>query len=203
MSNQRSLGNVTMPSRDSINALQIHTLLNIAGMLMPYIVEPAREPENIPNSHKKIDGEAAMAAQVTFIKVCDRLDKLVEENDRWTFDVQRTLESDLANLYQQHTVLLKEQIIATKSINLPHNRFRPTLYTLKDGNYAAILGNLDDLDNAIVAVGPSPAAALQAFDMLFNGEIPPGLLDWLKQREVALDAGKTPPPMPKTKRKKK
>lgn len=190
-----------MPSRDSINATQVHTLLNIAGMLMPYLIEPAREPENIPGNRKKIDGEASMAAQVTFIKVCDRLDKLVEENDRWTFDVQRTLESDLTNLYQHHTALLKEQIIATKAINLPHNRYRPTLYALKDGNYAAILGSLDDLDNAIAAVGDSPAAALQAFDMLFNGQIPPGLFDWLKQREAALDAGTTPPPMPKRKKK--
>jgi hypothetical protein len=201
MANQ-SLGNVSMPSRDSINATQIHSLLNIAGMLMPYILEPAREPENVPSSRKKIDGEAAMAAQVTFIKVCDRLDKLVEENDRWTFDVQRTLETDLSNLYQHHTTLIKEQIIATKAINLPHNRFRPTLYALKDGNYAAVLGSIDDLDNAIAAVGDSPAAALHAWDMLFKGELPPGLFDWLKQREAALDSGKTPPPMPKTKKKK-
>lgn len=190
-----------MPSRDSVNATQVHTLLNIAGMLMPYILEPQREPENIPGARKKIDGEAAMAAQVTFIKVCDRLDKIVEENDRWNFDTQRTLETDLANLYQHHTALIKEQIIATKMINLPHNRFRPTLYALKDGNYAAILGSLDDLDNAIAAVGDSPAAALHAWDMLFRGELPPGLFDWLKAREAALDAGTTPPPMPKRKKK--
>lgn len=190
-----------MPSREAVNAQQIHSLLNIAGMLTPYLLEPAREPENIPDSRKKIDGEAQLAAQVTFIKVCDRLDKLVEENDRWTFDVQRTLENDLSNLYQHHTALLKEQIIATKMINLPHNRFRPTLYALKDGNYAAVLGSIDDLDNAIAAVGDSPAAALHAWDMLFRGELPPGLFDWLKQREAALDAGTTPPPMPKRKKK--
>jgi hypothetical protein len=192
-----------MPSRDSVNAMQIHTLLNIVGTLTPYILEPAREPENVPNSHKKIDGEAQMAAQVTFIKVCERLDKLVEENDRWTFNTQRTLEADLSNLYRHHTALIQEQIIATKTINLPHNRFRPTLYALKDGNYAAILGSLDDLDNAIAAVGDSPAAALHAWDMLFNGQLPPGLFDWFKQREIALDTGKTPPPMPKINKRKK
>lgn len=190
-----------LPHRDSVTAMQINTLLQTAGMLMPYLLNPVRELENVPSGHK-LDGEAAMAAQVTFINICDRLDKIVADSDRWELTAQRTLEATLTEVYQKNAELLKEQIIATKILNLPHNRYRPTLFKLTDGNIAAVLGSIDDLDNAIAAVGRSAAEALRAFDMLFNGEIPTDLFDWLKTREKAIEEGKTPPPMPKRKKKK-
>lgn len=192
----------SLPSRYIVTATQVHTLLNVAGMLMPYILQPHQELQNIPSSHK-IDGEAALAAQTTFINVCDRLDKIVADESRWSLDAQKTLEASAAEVYEHHKALLREQIIATRTLSSPHNRYRPTLYKLKDGTYAAILGDINDLENAITAVGDSPLAAMLAWDMIFEGKLDPKLFEWLQQREAALESGEPTPPMPKTPKRKK
>lgn len=191
-----------LPSRIDLTTAQIHSLLHVAGTLLPYILNPHHELENVPNSHK-LDGGSAAAAQATFINTCDRLDKILADESRWSMEIQKSLEASLSEVYEIHKKLLTEQREAIRTLNAPHSRFKPTLYALTDGNYAAILGDIKDLDNAIAAVGQSPAAALIAWDMIFRGEIPADLFNWLKAREAALEAGQTPPPMPKKPRKKK
>lgn len=198
---QKSQSN-NLPSRAQVTNQQIHVLLQVVGMLSPYILNPHREIENIPGKNE-MNGEAAVAAQTTFINTCAKLDSILADDTRWTMDINQTLENQLYAVYITQQELLKEQIIATKEINLPHNKYRPTLYKLRDGNFAAILGDLNDLDNAIAATGESPAAALLAWDMLFEGKIPAHLFDWLKQREAALEAGEPTPPQPQPPKRRK
>ncbi|MCI0695676.1 hypothetical protein L0337_27195 [candidate division KSB1 bacterium] len=183
-----------LPSREAITQHQIHTLLAVVGTLFPYIAEPHRET-NIPNGHK-MDGEATASASTTFIKVCDRIDKIVEDESRWDLKITQNLEDQAKEVLQYHKALLGEQIIATKIMVLPHNRFRPAIYTMEDGTVVAELGDF-------IAAGKSPAEALQAWDMLFVGEIDPKIFEWLKQREEAIDEGTPPPPAPRRKKRKK
>jgi hypothetical protein len=182
MSNQYPKSQNNLPSRAQVTAQQVQVLLHVVGMLSPYVLQPHRELENIPGQNA-MNGEAATAAQTTFINVCSKLDAILADDTRWTMDINQTLENQLYAVYVTQQELLKEQIIATKEINLPHNKYRPTLYKLRDNTYAAILGDLDDLDNA--------------------GKIPAHLFDWLKQREAALDAGEPTPPQPKPPKRKK
>lgn len=203
MSNQSQKSQNNLPSRAQVTAQQVQVLLHVVGMLSPYVLQPHRELENIPGQSNAMSGESAVAAQTTFINTCAKLDAILADDTRWTMDINQTLENQLYAVYVTQQELLKEQIIATKEINLPHNKYRPTLYKLRDNTYAAILGDLDDLDNAIAATGESPAAALLAWDLLFEGKIPAHLFDWLKQREAALDAGEPTPPQPKPPKRKK
>jgi hypothetical protein len=176
---------IQLPQRDSVTNLQVSTLLNVVMTLTGVLLNPTRENDD-PNwrDRKKLDGGALAAAETTFINVCSRIDEILADKTRWNFEAQNQLESEIAKVYQQQRLALKAQTEATEEISSPHRQYNPKLVKLSDSSWIAILGDENNLDNAIVGVGYSPAEALAAFDGMFKGDLPDSVAHWLAEHEA-------------------
>ena len=189
--------------RDLSSSQQVGMLLSICHPLIQVLFSTDREAENIPGK-RTLSGEARLAAENTFIKVCDRLDTILDDKARWGIDYQLKLEQQYNERHSQQIALMEAQQKAAEqqkasaaAVVAPHFRYKPALIPLEDGAWAAFLGNVEDLDSGILGVGPSPGAALKSFDDAFNGELTPAVKNWLEQHEKDLESGvKTTLPFP-------
>src|SRR6267142_539925 len=177
-----------LPHPDSVTAAQVDTLLRVAGTLMGVLTNPMRGSENIPGDSDP-DGTVKESAEATFINVCNRIDAIVTDPARFSMEFQRRIEARSEEITQASLKSMESQAAAAAEIVSPHFRFRPILQKTGD-SWIAFLGDVvGDSNNAIFGVGASPAAAIIAFDQVFSGELPIGMLEWLAQREQSLNAG--------------
>lgn len=157
--------------RDNVTQMQLSSLLSTAatlnGILTSMLAFDAGEREG-----GKLDGGVRSSVENSILGVCNRIDEIISDSPRWTLEKQNALED---SLLATHKSIQRTNEIACA----PHSRFHPRLASLPDGMWIAFLGNVDDLENALVGCGDSPQAAIKSFDMLFNGEIPAHLLHWI------------------------
>lgn len=185
---------IPIPSREQITQQQLSAVLSSIATLIPYFHLDLTDEHGGP-----MDGGTKAAISGTLVGLCNRLDSIMGDNQRWTLDTTRSLEDQLGNLYKEHANVLRAQSEQLLYMSRPHVRHNPALVRLKDGSWAAVLGSLNDLDNAVVGVGGSPAQALEAFDEMFNGRIPAHLQAWIAVREEALKNNLQPPKYDKPK----
>jgi hypothetical protein len=171
-----SKGKIPFPQRDSITAYQVNTLLNIQQSMLAALLQPHREFEKGP---QELNGEAQTAALATLIHACARLDDILTDKSRWTFEAQNTLESKLTELYQAHINLADVQKQTAREVTSPHFQNNPAIVRLPDGAWAAVLGDLNELDKAVVGVGSTPRKALEAFDSVFEGRWTEEMKQWV------------------------
>jgi hypothetical protein len=181
--------NNPLPGRDMINQAQVNSVLHIFGATASVLLQSANLEEE---SGGKLDGGARTAVEATLIKACDRLDALLDDVPRWTLEISNSLEAKLAVIYDENARMLSAQADAYAEITSPHHRLKPQMVKLEDGTWVAFCGDPTNLDNAMVGAGTCPQNALEAFDALFKGEIPPHLAEWLSQREASIAAGAPP-----------
>lgn len=181
--------------RDLSTGQQINMLLSVCNTMLAALINPEREHETIPGK-RALAGEAHVAAENTFIKACDRLDSIINEKLRWGIGYQLRLEDQYNERHTEQLNLLKSQQRAeeqrrrsAETVVAPHFRYRPSLLKLETGEWLAFLGNPENLDNAILGLGPNPEAALASFDSAFTGNIAPEIKKWLEQREDDLENG--------------
>jgi len=181
---------IPIPSREQVTNLQVSTILSSIATLTPLF--------HIGNGDWKegggmMDKSTQFSVQTTLIKLCNRLDTIADDEDRWGMKSTGELEKHLTALYTEHAKTLKLQQQQLYYLARPHVRHSPSLYRMRDGSYLAILGSLDDIDNAIVGVGGCPEQALEAFDEMFQGRIPSHLQAWMAVREEAITNNLQPP----------
>jgi hypothetical protein len=189
----KSSAQIPVPQRDNVTKSQVDTLLQIASLMANVLVNPQRDFEGTGTS---LDGGAHTAAVNTFVNVCSKLDEIVSCKDRFGFDYQTLLERQMFEHFKQNTLFVREQTEAVRELNTPHSRYRPNIIKMLDGNWAVILGNVADLDNAIVGIGITPQQAIESFDGMFTGNLPQHLIDYLKTREDAINKEIPSPPYP-------
>jgi lambda repressor-like predicted transcriptional regulator len=185
-----------LPNRDSITRAQLESLLSTAATMGGLLFQIQGLDEQ---NGGILDGGAKSAVEATLINVCNRIDTLMEEKDRWSMVHQDTLEATLTKMYDQNTQLIAKQVAIHEEALAPHSRYRPSLRKLPDGMWIAILGTVEDLENALIGIGDCPAKAIKAFDMLFEGHLPAHILEWMTQRETAFQNDQLPPELPKQK----
>lgn len=180
----------SLPHPDSVTAAQVDTLLRVAGTLLNVLLNPARDMEKIPGETNP-SGDIKTSAEATFINVCNRLDTIVTDPERFSLSFQKAVEQRTEDTQRYNMELLKNQSEAAQEIKTPHFRFRPMFVKTEAGDgWIAFLGDpVGDPENAIFGVGRTPSEAIVAFDQVFQGELPIKMLDWLKEREAALTAG--------------
>lgn len=178
---------VPIPHRDEVTARQMGTLLQAAATLYPVLLN--RDPDKETNN-----GSALEAAEATFMKICDRIDTLVDDADRWSLNQQRTLEMQLSQLYAQHSALLETQKASCELLAAPHTIHKPSLMKLEDGTWMAILGSLTALEHSVCAAGNTPAEALMAWDAVFTGV--------MQQQKFELQPDPAPTPAPRQRKKR-
>lgn len=158
---------IKLPSRDQTTATQVNTLLQAVQALNHLVVArcgAVTEARGGPD-----DGGVCSALDSSIIRALNQLDGIFDDAPRWTLTLQSTLEKQLSDVYTAHLELLRLQKQAVIDIGLPHRTAGPKLLQLEGGDWAAILGDPKHLDNCLLGVGDSPAAALADFDKVFNG----------------------------------
>lgn len=156
-----------VPSREAVIQQQLECLLAVSNSLQGYLLAPWREIENIPGSAPEIQKEAATAAANTFVKVCERLDSILDDKGRWEIGAVNELYQAAADAQRAQTQALKVQQ-AVLELNLrPCARFNPTVVRIEN-EFVAVYGDINREGAAIVGRGPTPEAALVDFDAAFH-----------------------------------
>jgi hypothetical protein len=170
--------------REQATRAQVDTLLQAAGLMLTGLASLRAIDGGFADEEQRLKGEARVAAELTFINACDRLDKIFQDDSRWSLDFPTQLEKLFATRCEQQSALNEAQRKYVEASQLPQNIFRPKLCRLPDGSWVAFIGDMwKDPNNALAGVGENPAAALNAFDAMFQGSIPEGVKQWLAERE--------------------
>jgi hypothetical protein len=171
---------INIPERQLTTSQQVNTLLGVASHFWAMLNAPQMPDDTLPRVGT-VQGESRLAAETTFIKTCEALQLILDEKPRWDFSFQQSLEKDYAEAMSLNKDFLVAQRHAARENASPHNRRSPVLHKLTDGTWMAILGNLMDMENAIIGVGKCPQEALEAFDLMFNGEVPDSVTEFINK----------------------
>jgi len=174
--------NVNLPSRDLATQIQLGSLLSVlhavsgASAMMPH-----DEEYGGAKGAAKMK-EAEVAAENTIVKTLDRIDFILDDVRRWSFDTQETLEDELDKVYKSITKEHEEKVRHIQKSLSPHMVEGARLGRMTDGSFVCWIGSKDDFDNCIFGIGASPRESQECFDQVFKGEIPRSLMDWARNR---------------------
>jgi len=157
--------------RDAVTHTQLSSLLGAAATMHGMFVSMTDT-----DGSGITDGGARMAIETTLVEICNRIGDIIGDKQRWSLDSQNSLE---ASLIEAHVAIRRANEMAAA----PHMRFKPKLAQLSDGMWIAFLGDINDLGNAILGLGENPAAAVKAFDMVFEGQVPEHLMKWIQEKQ--------------------
>jgi hypothetical protein len=171
---------IVLQTREVMTQAQVMPILHMVQALVSCLNGPAFMTDE--TTRKDLDGGVKSAMESTIIRACGRLDAILGEDSRWTIS-----ESPVEKYLSTQSALAEAQMKLTQHAMKPHQRHKPALIKMSDGNWCAMLGDVDDLDNAITGIGRTPQEALDAFDGMFTGQIPPALLDFLNAIKTKLE----------------
>jgi hypothetical protein len=178
----------TLQPQENITQAQVTHLLNIFIPACNFLIaDKMHNPDGEERSGGKSDGGALMAVENTVVNICNRFDTMLAEESRWTLASHTSLEESFKQVYTEHARMLAEQANAYAEINSPHSRMKPTLLKISEGSWVAFLGDLNDINNAIVGAGACPADAIMAFDAMFEGKVTEELKAWLAAHGMPLE----------------
>jgi hypothetical protein len=166
---------VNIPNREVISQLQMQNLLSAINTITSCLAHTAPHEEG--NDAPRYV-EAAIAAENSLINTCERLDKILAEDDRWSITGLKVLEEKLGALYDANRRLLEVRSAVEQQTQCPHMKYKPTLMRMGDG-WAAIYGSPDFLDKSLVGYGDTPEKAFKCFDLLFDGTVSTDLVQWI------------------------
>jgi hypothetical protein len=132
--------------------------------LYPALLEPHVTPTGIPGEKLDIDGGAHMAAANTFIKVCNVLDGLLDDEARWSKGKIDELETALKGVYDEQAKMAQEHREALIIMRKPSSVIRPSIVQLNSGVWVASAGVER---NALRGVGLTPDEAVHNFNVAY------------------------------------
>lgn len=154
-----------IPSRESTAEQQVHTALSVLHALLPYVLEPQREPGK---EVKEMDGGVECAVVATFVKACNRLDAMLDDPSRWRLEDHDRLYDSMVKSHEAQQGFLKAQTDAANIVQRPSYQLRPTLAIDGDAQYIAVWGDITKAGCALIGKGRTPAEALADFDAAFH-----------------------------------
>lgn len=161
MSEESKPNSSPLPARDSVTQLQVVTLLGIVKQLECLAVHSDDE------GCGKLDGGAKAAVEATLIKVCDRLDAILDDGSRWTLAQHDGLYDAMLASQLQAAASLKEQAEAFKYARSPAALYKPHVVAINN-EFIAVWGDLEGEGSYLLGRGPTPAAALADFNLAFE-----------------------------------
>jgi len=173
-----NVGSLMIPSRELITEQQVVIVLSAIRDIYPGLMN-----EDCPK-------EAKLAAEATFMGLCDRLDKIVADEARWSMIGTVNFYDELVETQKAQQEFLSVQTTAASLVLRPSYIHRPTL--MRDENYFyAVWGDSTTPGGAIIGVGGTPNAALTDFDAAFD-RAPAAQLNLILETENPPE--ETPPP---------
>lgn len=157
---------VFFPTREETNERQLRSILAVVQELQPYIIEPTHSPGETPRS-LDMNGEAAIAAQTTFIKACGAIDAILEDKARFTLGSNDKLMDELVTTQKAQQKFIDAQRLSTQQMQKPSFLLKPTLATFGK-TFVAYWGQIDQPGKAIVGRGKTPNEAIADFDLAFD-----------------------------------
>lgn len=143
-------------------------------------------------SEDMVPGEARTAAENTFIGLCERLDKIVTEDSRWSMVATTNFYDELVETQKAQQEFLSTQTAAASLVLRPSYIHRPTLMR-DETNFYAVWGDSTRAGASIIGVGATPNAALADFDAAFD-RAPAAQLNLILETENSESPEETPPP---------
>lgn len=193
---------IRVPIRDAATAQQVNTVLGILGMALSSLNSISRLKLDMDDNEESdeykhvITGESRVAAETTFINSCERLDKILKDDSRWSMEHQDREERNRQAIVDSQLELQRQQTALAAEMTTPHFRYRPTVARATDGDWIAFIGDPNDLRNAIVGVGQKPQEAIDDFDKKFGEPMPSVVMQWLNDYEQSINQGQQPDPFP-------
>lgn len=171
------------PNREAVTTGQLQNAITVCSMAVTALINPWKGFVADGDETPKVP-EARIALENTLIKACDRLDKILSDDRRWSIDYQMGLEDEFKKSHAFNLKFLEAQSAAAEEVASPHFQHRPKLAKSADGKlWVAILGDESDVSNAVVGMGRTPEEALAEFDKNFKGkENSPEVIAFLKAR---------------------
>lgn len=157
-----------LPTKEFATEQQISACLAVLRELQGYVHGPAPIlfSETLPE-RPELDGGVKSAVTVAVMSVCDRIEKIMREEARWSVDSTLDLFKELAATQKAQQKFLEEQAASAHLIQLPQYLLKPEL--MSDGDqFFAVWGNRNLPGGRIIGRGKTPAAALGDFDDAFN-----------------------------------
>jgi hypothetical protein len=156
-------------TREAITLQQFNVLLNTLATLQAGLREQPTEEAGVPGVHR-LAGEARLALEATLLKTCARIDKIIDEESRWSldrlFDVERRIDETLST-QNAASVAQKE---AFEDSRRPCRILQPDLVKTPNG-WIAFYGDVSNDASLITGVGESPADAMLAFDQSYHQKL--------------------------------
>lgn len=184
MAQRQPTAQLIFPNRENVTTGQIQNVLQVCNLAVTGLINPWRGFVDSDGSDNPKQSEARIALENTLIKACDRLDKILDDDQRWTIDYQKGLEDEFKKSHAENLKFLEAQRKASEEITTPHFQWRPTIMKSEDGNlFVALLGDPEKPTEGITGIGRTPEEALEEFDKNFRGkQNSPEVLAFLKAR---------------------
>lgn len=176
---------LNFPNRENATQGHVANLLSVCNIAVHGLAShwgPETDDKLVP---EKPEGKIAL--ENTLIKACERLDAILDDEKRWDLGYQIALEKDFKEAHRVGLETKKAQMAASQEINTPHFQYKPTLYRTESGLWAAILGNPQDAQGCVAGFGRTPEESMTHFDQQFRGERAPKTVQFLKERQAALE----------------
>jgi hypothetical protein len=173
---------IAVNTRNYATNQQLEMLKGVMGMAMTGM-GIARQP--LPESVEKhpMTGEAAVAAETTFIKACEAIDRILDDTKRWDSSFQDRMEKIIDDTTARNARLVEAQIAGIESVKAPHRVWPVSMHRLNSGYWAVCIGNDIEKSEGLIGVGTTAQEAVDAFDALFKGVVPESLKTWLEKNK--------------------
>lgn len=146
----------------------------IMGQCMPMLLDDTSEFESAALK-AKYEGGCSDAAQVTYIKACERLDKLLDNDAHWEIaTMDKLTEERTKELHDINLSVAHERLTREKYFNRPSIRAQAKLYRRANVFYAVI--GEDFTEDSVHGSGDTPEAAFTNLDAILISLNPPKTL---------------------------
>jgi hypothetical protein len=179
-----------LPSPGVVTSQQIRDLLSALATLDTFF-RPANDSVSTP---ARLEGEAAVAVTTTLIKTCARLDRILDEDSRWSIDAESKVLATLQKNYEQQYEFLKAQTEGAQVVSKPSYFMKPQIACLGDGSFIAYTGDISVHGCGLIGRGATPKAAFDDYDAAFKREA---------KEQISIDPSSTQTEQPPKTRKKK
>ena len=156
-----------VPTREKVNEQQVHTALAVLNHLQPYLLAPMRGDDDWKQEHPELDGNALASATTTFGRVCDRLDKMMGDDNRWISTDGDSVVESIKNTQASIQKYYGEQALAVAELRRPSRIFHPSFAKMGE-KFSAFYASSDFPGGILIGLGNTPAEAMADFDAAFN-----------------------------------
>lgn len=179
-----------MNTKEELTNHQLGPILAILRELQPFLLEEPVSSGETPTA-SALDGEVSAAAELTFIKACDRMNAILDDEARWTIKPHTDAIAEIVKTQKAQQKFLAAQTATTEQMQAPHFLLKPSVAIMGE-NYVAFWGDISKPGEAICGVGRTPQEALLDFDKAFNRA--PNEQVVIIAEKAGLDLNNTEPP---------